>query len=114
MSNSLAQQLDRVQRKAVAARLSRGEVNRKNFAGDELAALIDSIIRHSKLTDQQFAGKLGYADQSQLSRWRSGLENASALAKIWAVVEFQPAVMKGLAERATHPDVKARLIVEVA
>lgn len=101
-------------RKMIAARLHRGEVSRKNFAGEEISALIAAIVRHSKLTDQQFAGKLGHADQSQLSRWRNGLDNGAALGKIWTVVELQPAFIKGCAERATHVNVKARLLVEIA
>lgn len=83
-----------------------------------MASSSATVARRSRLVrrlpDQQIAAKLGHADQTQLSRWKNGLENGSALSKMWAVVDLQPAVMKGLAEHSKHPDVRGRYVVEVA
>lgn len=118
MPSSIASPVLDRPRKPRAARFAslerKSEVDRKNFAAREIAALVAAIVRHSTLTAQDFSGKLGHADTTQLSRWMNGLENGSALAKIWSVVELRPAFMKGAAERANHPDVKARLLVEIA
>lgn len=108
-------------RKMLAARLDRSESPRKNLAPDEQsrltaeenARIVAEVLRFSKLTPQQLGGRLGHADQTQVSRWLNRQENATVLLKLWAVASLRAFVVMALIEVANNPLMRVRLIAEV-
>lgn len=82
-------------RKMLAAQ---GESHRKPLA-DEIGGAIERAIVLAKLTKQDVAYRMGYTDQSALSRWISGAETPQ-FAKLWAITELQEPLVIALAELA--------------
>lgn len=92
-------QLDSMPRKMVAMT---SEALRKPLAEDLRRAIgqaIEHAILLSQLTKQDIAYRMGYEDQSALSRWISGAENAQ-FAKLWIVRELRAPLVVALAAMA--------------
>jgi transposase-like protein len=100
MSTMLRRSTDLPQRKVIARASLPGETDRKRFAASFRLA-VDRAIALSGLTKQQFAGLMGYADASALSRWISGAEPVN-VDRLWSTEAIHPFLITALAEQAGH------------
>jgi hypothetical protein len=107
-----AQAMDRP-RKMLAARLDSGETACKKIAAEENARVVARSIEHSGFTKQEVAFRLGFSDQSQISRWIQGQDNASAIGRLWSLVEMRESVLLAMAESANSPFVRIRHVVDI-
>ncbi len=80
-----------------------GEGVRKAVAEADLKRLIGGAIERAivlaRLSKQDVAYQMGYADQSALARWISGAETAQ-LPKLFKIVALQQTLVVALAEIA--------------
>jgi hypothetical protein len=85
-----------------------GEGDRKRLAEVDfrraVGGAIERAILLSGLTKQEVAGRMGYEDQSALSRWISGVENPH-FAKLFSIPELRAPLVLTLAGLAT-PDIE--------
>lgn len=95
MGSSVAEKLPARHHKMLAAT---GESPRKPLA-EQIGSAIERAIVLAKLTKQDVAYRMGYTDQSALSRWISGAETPQ-FAKLWAIPELQEPLVIALAELA--------------
>jgi hypothetical protein len=73
--------------------------------------VITRAIDLAKLTPKDVAFRLGYHDQSALSRWMSGAE-AVRFGKLWSLKELRPWLVMALAEEADGVRVQTVVTVE--
>lgn len=76
----------------------RGETLRKPLA-EAIGQAVERGIVLAKLTKQDVAFRMGYEDQSALSRWISGAETPQ-FARLWAIEELRGPLVIALAELA--------------
>ena len=96
---SLAEKLESVHPKVLAAQI---EADRKPLAEDWKRLMGQSLERAlmlARLTKQDVSYRMGYEDQSALSRWISGVERPQ-FDKLWAVEELRQPLVQCLAELA--------------
>jgi len=86
------------QRKVVAKASLPSEGDRKRFAVSFRKA-VDRAVTLSGMTKQEFAGLMGYADASALSRWISGAEPVN-VDRLWDCETIHPFLITALAEQA--------------
>jgi hypothetical protein len=113
MATTLRDRLDRIPRKTVAARLPTGEGARKFLAESEIARVVVRVIEHAGITQKDLAFRLGFEDQTPVSRWCAGHENAQAIGRMWSRPELRPSILVALAEGADSGAVEVRTIVTV-
>jgi ribosome-binding protein aMBF1 (putative translation factor) len=94
----------------------RGESLRKRLADPDIVRLlgraIERALERADLTKQDAAHRMGYEDQSALSRWISGAETPQ-IARLWTLGEdFQRALVIELAS-ACQVGVKVRTTIEL-
>jgi transcriptional regulator with XRE-family HTH domain len=94
----------------------RGESLRKPLADPEIARVlgqaIERAVTRAGLTKQEAAYRMGYEDQSALSRWIAGGESPQ-VARLWALGEaFQRALVLELAATC-HVGVRIRTTIEL-
>lgn len=93
MAPTVAKRLPDAPRKNLAMGI---ESVRKPLAKD-IGAAIERAIVLANLTKQDVAYRMGYADQSALSRWISGVETAQ-LPSLWEIKELRWPLLRALAE----------------
>lgn len=91
-----------------------GEGDRKKLAEQQIGRVITRVIEHSGLTQKDISFRLGYEDQSAVSRWVSGNDNASAIGRLWALPELRESIIVALSENAESRNVEVRTIVTVS
>lgn len=119
MASTLRDRLDVIPRKSLAMRGEslnrRGEATPKKLAAldanQEMGAILARAIELSHLTAKDVAFRLGYADQSQVSRWTAGIEPVR-FAALWAVTALRAALVMALAERIEQ-DVTVQHVVTI-
>lgn len=94
----------------------RGESLRKPVADPQVARVlgqaIERALERAGLTKQDAAFRMGYEDQSALSRWISGVESPQ-VARLWTLGElFQRSLVLELAATC-HVGVKIRTTIEL-
>ena len=113
MASHDTDQLDRVPRKTLAMT---SEALRKPLAED-LKRTIGQAIEHAivlaKLTKQDVAHRMGYEDQSALSRWISGAETPQ-FAKLFGVRELRAPLVIALAALAEDACVETSITIRRA
>lgn len=103
-------QLDAIKRKPLAMR---GEAVRKPLAEDmkrPIGQAIDRAIVLARLTKQDVAFRMGYDDQSALSRWIAGVETPQ-FARLFAVKELRGPLVIALAELSDTVDVQTTIVI---
>jgi predicted transcriptional regulator len=117
MANSIASPALSSKRKMLAASFAApkvaGEAVSKKLAEQQIGRVITRVIEHSGFTQKEIAFRLGYEDQSAVSRWVAGVDNASALGRLWALLELRESIIVALAENAESRAVEVRTIVTV-
>ena len=93
MNSTVAKRLPDPPRKMLAMG---SESVRKPLAKD-IGTAIERAIVLAKLTKQDVAYRMGYEDQSALSRWISGVETAQ-LPRLWEIEELRWPLLRALAE----------------
>lgn len=101
-------------RKAAAEPFALSSADRKKLASDQIGLVVLRTIQLSKLSQKEFADKLGFDDQSAVSRWVAGNENAQAFGRIFGVLELRPFLIVAIAEHAHSPHVGVKALIEVS
>lgn len=118
MARHLTAQLDAIKRKPLAMRgeglARRGEGDRKPLADPDLPRLIGRAIERAlklaNLEKKDAAWRMGYEDQSALSRWIAGVETPQ-FAKLFGILELRGPLVVALAELAEDVDVTTTISV---
>ncbi len=91
----------------------RGETDRKFLAEEDIARVVRRTIEISGQPPKAFAELLGFRDQSPVSRWMAGLENASALSRIYSVKALRGSLLVAMAEDADAVNVQTQTVVYI-
>lgn len=106
--------LDRIQRKVLSVG---GESLRKKLSDPEMAGrVVARAIELSGLTQQDLAFRLGYANQSHVSQWISGVENPP-LAKLMSrdlPTRWRQALVIAMAEQLRVCGVEVKTVVTLS
>lgn len=114
MRSTLPQRVTTAPRKITAEAFALSAGDRKKLAGEDIGRIVLRVIALSRLTQQLFSDRLGYPDQSAVSRWVAGVENAQAFGRIWSVEDFRPFLLVALAEEAKSSAVGGKFVIEVS
>lgn len=117
MPRSLARSLPPAPRKPLAmgfaAPAGEGETDRKVLADPDLrrefGAVLSRAFALADWTLKDVAFRLGYADQSAVSRWVSGVE-AAPIAKLWGLSDLRGPLVMAMSEQAS--DVRVGMVAE--
>lgn len=74
--------------------------------------VIDAAIHHARLTDQQAAAELGYADPTIISQWRNGTNLPPALVRLISSAVMRSGLVVAMAE-LPGDDVNVETVVRV-
>lgn len=101
MAENRSSALATVKPKMVAASLrSQAKADPKPLGGDRLlGSAIERALVLANLSKQEVSFRMGYRDQSSISKWISGKESPQ-FDKLWAIEELRESLIEALAALA--------------
>jgi hypothetical protein len=110
MAVNITAQLDGIKRKSL---VMRGESLRKPLADDlkrPIGQAIERALVLADITKQDAAFRMGYEDQSALSRWIAGAETAQ-FARLFSIPELRGPLVIALAELSETVSVETTITI---